>query len=81
MEFVCLTVGAVLIYASCRLGLSVSDERAQRLIKSRGAGRMPEAAATCNIFSGAGVALAVLFIGLLLIAGGLATLVGWDMFK
>ena len=82
MEFVCITVGALLIYASYRLVLSVSDEKIQKYFKSRGADHMPkEDAAAFNIFNGAVVALALFFLGFFLIAGGLATVVGWDMFK
>jgi len=82
MEFVCITVGALLIFASYRLVLSVSDERTQRFFKARGADRMPEEdAAAFSIFNGAAVALALFFLGFFLIAGGMVTLVGWDMFK
>ena len=82
MEFVCIGVGALLIYASLRLVLSASDERRQRFSRARAADRMPrEDAAAFNIFNGAVVALALFFLGFILIAGGLATLVGWDMFK
>ena len=82
MSVICIITGAILIYASYRLVLTVSDEKIQKYFKARGADRMPkEDAAAFNIFNGAVVALALFFLGFFLIAGGLATLVGWDMFK
>jgi hypothetical protein len=82
MSVICIVTGAVLIYASYRLVLSVSEEKTQKYFKARGADRMPkEDAAAFNILNGAAVALALFFLGFFLVAGGSATLVGWDMFK
>lgn len=81
MSVICIIAGVFLIYVSYRLVLSVSGEKMQKYFKARGAGRMAkEDAAALTIFNGAAVALALFFLGFFMVAGGLARLVGWDIF-
>lgn len=70
-------LGAILVLS----GIVISEWRliSQLNVKLRGAGRMPKAA--FNISNATVVTLALSFLGLVLVASGLVTLVGWDVFK